>query len=395
MGAQAPEGFRLEQRLPIRHGEVYAAVRESDEREVLLKRYPAKRSASHVRVVQEREILRVLDGRGAMQVLELLETESPPVLVLERARGVSLAEWVRSGPLGPRDFLEVAIQLTEALGHVHDAHYIRCDVHPGNVRVDPPTRQMLADALGRSEEDVVPLARQVEQKTGSNPLLIQQFVLHMHAMHLIRFVSPAGWSWDDAAIAAADVSEGAIPLFMAKLDRLQPDPRELIEFASCVGDEFDIEHLTELSGHPPGRVEPSLLLLLQEGLIAPSPRGFRFVHDRIREAAHELIPVARSRALHLGVARFLSSTLSPEVIAENIFEIADHWTEALEMLEPSDRFRALRINVAAGSRALAAGSAKTASSYFGVARSLFREADLGRDPKLAFEIFANAAESAH
>jgi hypothetical protein len=53
------------------------------------------------------------------------------------------------------------------------------------------------------------------------------------------------------------------------------------------------------------------------------------------------------------------------------------------------------MNRAAGLRALAAGAAATASTYFEFARGLFRDEDWERDPELAFALFAEGSEAAY
>src|SRR5262249_44445701 len=153
----------------------------------------------------------------------------------------------------------------------------------------------------------------------------------------IRFEAPQGWSWDDAALAAADIPEGAVGLLTAKIARLPAGAASLLELASCVGDEFDLEALTELSGGGPEEVRPSVFILSDHGRLAPSAGGFRFVSDRIREAAHALLQPRERAALHRRVALQLLGASPPAQRAERTFEIADHLNRAREVLEGPER----------------------------------------------------------
>jgi hypothetical protein len=258
----------------------------------------------------------------------------------------------------------------------------------------PATTEMLADALDQPTARVAGLADCVALKTGCNPLWIQQFVLHVHQLGLIRFEHPAGFTWDEAGIAAAAVPEGAVGLLVAKLERLEQRPRDVLQLASCVGDVFEVELLAELSGEPREALEIPLFALAREGLIAPSQQGFRFVHDRIREAAQALLEAGQRTKLHARTARHLLEQAPLAAFTDRVFEIADHLNRGLDHLSDEERFKAIEINASAGARALAAGASQTADSYLSVARDLVREEHWDRNPTLLFNLLFQSAEAA-
>jgi hypothetical protein len=253
---------------------------------------------------------------------------------------------------------------------------------------------MLADALERPIGEVRSFAGCVARKTGNSPFLIQQFVLHMHSLGLIRFAPRHGWTWNDAAIAAADIPEGAVALMVSKLERLDPAARELIEFASCVGDSFDVEQLLHLSGRDRDDIEPPLFVLAEEGLIAPAPGGFRFAHDRIREAAQSLLSDAARSRLHHDAGKLLLARTPEAERAQRAFEIVEHLNRGRAHLEADLRIPLMDLNLTAGKRALAAGAGATASGYLTVARELFGPSDWETRRELGFDLYLQSAESA-
>ena len=253
---------------------------------------------------------------------------------------------------------------------------------------------MLADALGRSPEQMGALADCVARKTDRSPLLIQQFVWHLHAQGLLRFAHGQGWTWSDSAIVAADIPEGAVSMMVAKLERLDRAALDMLQFASCVSDEFDAELLAELSERPRASLDAALLRLSEEGLIAPSRGGFRFVHNRIRETAQDLLSVEARAAIHHETAQLLLSRLPEPERSERVFEIVDHLNLGLARIAEDRRLEAVRLNLTAGKRALASGAVATAASYFGVARNLFRAADWAEQAQLGFELHLQGADSA-
>ncbi len=258
----------------------------------------------------------------------------------------------------------------------------------------PAVAELLADSLERPSVAVRPLAELIERKTGNNPQLVRQFIEHIGARGFLRHAPGEGWSWDRDEVLAADIPDGAAALLSAKLDRLEPGSRALIQFASCAGDEFDIELLCELSQRERATLEEQLAALCDTGLIAPCARGFRFVHHRIREAAQAQLPEDVRGQLHYDMARLLLARTSEEERAERVFLIVEHLNRGRRYLPRELRVTAIRLNALAGRRTLGSGAAATAEGYFAVARELFSEEDWTQEHALGFELHLSSAEGA-
>jgi histidine kinase len=320
------------------------------------------------------------DSGSCVLLEDVLSSAADPALLVIGA--------FRAGDGEDEDALPLSISKLEA----HGVPLHRMSLRPLTV---VETTAMLSDALGRSHDETRPLAECVARKTGCNPLLIREFVLHMHAQGLIHFVHPTGWAWNDAAIAAANIPDGAVGLMVAKLGGLSPASREVIEMASSIGDEFELSFLAELLGRPPASLEPSLTGLLASGLIAPSSGGFRFVHDRIREAAQSLPSRERRAEQHVHIARVLLARCSEAEWVEESFGIAEHLNGCGELLPEDLRLPSIRANLHAAKLALSKGDATTAGKMLEVARALFRDTDWPSQHALGFEIHLLGAESAY
>jgi tRNA A-37 threonylcarbamoyl transferase component Bud32 len=251
---------------------------------------------------------------------------------------------------------------------------------------------MLADALERPPEAVSNLAELIERKTGNTPLLVRQFVEHVHGRGLLQHRAGHGWSWDAAEVAAADIPDGAVELMTAKIEKLAPELRGLLEFASCVGDEFDVELLSELSRGEREPLKLALFALSDAGLIAPCAHGFRFVHDRIREAAQQLLSEEQRARIHFDTARVLLERTADEERDAWVFEIVEHLNRGLVHISEELRVTAMELDLRAGTRALASGAAATACGYLDVARRLFREEDWRAHWTIGFQIHLQSAE---
>jgi hypothetical protein len=235
--------------------------------------------------------------------------------------------------------------------------------------------QILSDVLHKPAGAVQPLAERVALKTCGSPLLVEQFVLHLHACDALRFEGTGGWTWDEAAIDAVELPEGAVALMVAKIERLDADPRELLQLVSCLRDEMDIDSLYELSGRRHESLEAPLSALLEAGLIVSSPLGFRFAHDRIREAAHALLSEEQRARIHYRTGKLLLERTPDDALNERVFELADHLNRGVEHLSDEEREKAVGMNLRAGRRALACGAAAQAADYFEHALALVKGGD--------------------
>jgi len=262
------------------------------------------------------------------------------------------------------------------------------EVYPLELGPLPATAagQMLAEALGHPPECTRELATLAARHTENNPLLLQQWVYHLHELEAIRFELGSGWVWDVEQILAAAIPEDPVGMLLAKLQRLPLDARSILQFASCVGDEFDIQMLAELSRKDPRSLELALYSLSDEGLLGPCRAGFRFVHDRIREAAQALLSERERAQLHLRTASLLIEAEPAEGATDRTFEIADHLYRAHAEVPEERRLASVQVHKQAAERALRGGAAGTGSHYAGAALDLLCEEDWTTQRALCFDV---------
>jgi class 3 adenylate cyclase/tetratricopeptide (TPR) repeat protein len=273
------------------------------------------------------------------------------------------------------------------------------DKHPTWLTVRPNATSIVLEPLSereaelllellRGEADVSPeiLARITEAAEG-NPLFVEQ----MLAM-LTEDDEPAG--------------EIAIPpsihaLLAARLDRLRPEERAVIERASVIGKEFWRGAVSDLT--PEGErasVSPHLMALVRKDLIRPSRSifpsedGFRFRHILIRDAAYLGIPKETRAELHERYAGWLEQTAGEraseldEILGYHL-EQAYRYRDELGPIGERDRELAARAGerlAAAGRRAIVArGDVSAAASLISRAVGLLPPDDRER-PALLTEL---------
>ena len=91
---------------------------------------------------------------------------------------------------------------------------------------------------------------------------------------------------------------------------------------------------------------------VRTGLIFRSDDSYRFLHDRVQEAAYSLIPEKMRSAAHLRIGMLLAAHTPEAKREEAIFEIVNQLNRGSHLLTSvEDRERVAELNLIAGRRA--------------------------------------------
>ncbi|WP_239470439.1 trifunctional serine/threonine-protein kinase/ATP-binding protein/sensor histidine kinase [Archangium violaceum] len=269
-----------------------------------------------------------------------------------------------------------------------------------DLQLEPLSRehiqQLVADSLpGAGEGMVGPFAALVHEKTGGNPFFLTQFMLTLHHDGLLTRTPEGGWRWDAAGVRAKDYSDNVVDFMVSRLRQLPVRAQHLLQLAACVGNVFQRQLLVIISGAEPSEVEAGLEEALQEGmLVRVGSEQCRFLHDRIQQAAYELIPAQERKAVHLRIGRLMLASLSPEEVREKIFDVVGQLNAAAELIvDERERHRVARLNAEAGWKARASTAFRSAADSFALAFTFIPGDPWETDPELAFKLQLDRAHS--
>src|SRR4029077_18441068 len=110
---------------------------------------------------------------------------------------------------------------------------------------------------------------------------------------------------------------------------------------------------------------------VRQELIDRLDGAYRFVHDRIRDAAYSLIPEPSRADAHLRIGRLLAAHTPPEKREELIFEIANQLNRGVALITSRDEREELaELDLIAGTRARNATAYASALTYLAAGRAL-------------------------
>ncbi len=246
---------------------------------------------------------------------------------------------------------------------------------------------MVADTLHCSERLAQPLTNLVAQKTQGNPFFATQFLKALHQDELITFDLKAGhWQCDLVRVRSAALTDDVVEFMAMQLQKLPKATQEMLKLAACIGNQFDLATLAIVSEKSPLDTATDLWKALQEGLILPVSETYKFfqtnelveenrdcnlavpykfLHDRVQQAAYSLIPETNKQITHLNIGQLLLSNVSKSQREERILEIVNQLNYGIQLItEPENKVKLAQLNLAAGQKARAATAYAASVKYF-------------------------------
>lgn len=256
---------------------------------------------------------------------------------------------------------------------------------------------LVAAAVRSSREEALSLAGLVHERTAGNPFFAIQFLTALHEERLITFDAETGtFRWDMAKIRARSFTDNVVDLMIGKLRRLPEATQAALKDFACLGSHAEIEVLTAALGRPEQDLHAALGEAARAGLVTGAGGAYRFLHDRVQEAAYTLIPEGDRPAVHLEIGRLLLSRTAPEQLDERLFAIVNqHNRGAALITSPEERERVAELDLAAGKRARASTAHASALKYLAAGSALLPEDAWERRHDLAFTLELHRAECEH
>jgi eukaryotic-like serine/threonine-protein kinase len=153
------------------------------------------------------------------------------------------------------------------------------------------------------------------------------------------------WQLDEAGLDALELPSDALGLVLARVDGLGPAAHDVLVTAAVAGTRFRPEVVAVALERDPVGVLDVLVEAAGRGLVEQRhDSGYAFLHDRIREALLERLPLDEESRQHARIGAALEALPVPAQRrpAERVFEIAHHYVAAGPGFQPAGRYRPAR-----------------------------------------------------
>jgi PAS domain S-box-containing protein len=296
---------------------------------------------------------------------------------------------------------------------------------------------LIADTLRSDKKSVAPLAALVKRKTGGNPFFVSEFLKMLHSENLITFSFPscaqltfdstsfatfasnsvnncaefqAGWQWDIAQIEEMEITDNVVELMIGKLQKLPESTQQILRLAACVGIDFDLHVLSVICEKSPQLVFADLQAALASGLILAVSEvnaellivNYKFLHDRVQQAAYALIDEGHKKIVHWQIGCFLWKNTEGYSQTDDIFKIVDQINIGIEngldltsTFTQEEREQIANLNLIAAKKAKAAAAYAAAAMYLNVSRRLLADSSWENQYELTLNLYLESVEVAY
>ncbi|MCL1465033.1 AAA family ATPase [Argonema galeatum] len=275
--------------------------------------------------------------------------------------------------------------------------------------------QLVADTLICDLSFAQPLTELVYQKAKGNPFFSTQFLKSLYEDGQISFDwNLRHWQCDIDQVTFADASD-VVEFMAVQLQKLPKETQDVLKLAACIGAQFDLDTLAIVNEELPEPTASALWKALQEGLILPITEGYNFIqidaqsltnyvanpiykflHDRVQQAAYSLIPNDQKQATHFKIGQLLLKNLSEIEREEKLFDIVGHLNRGIELIaQPRERETLAQLNLQAGRKARSSTAYIAAKAYLQTGIELLTLNCWQSQYELTLNLYVAATEAAY
>ncbi len=184
------------------------------------------------------------------------------------------------------------LQELDRLGGGHRVRLARLD--------QVATVQLLSHILGFAPVNPR-FGRWVYRESEGNPLFALEMLRSLHGEGVLSRDARGAWGtpWDDEGGPPENLLPPTVEqVTRRRLGRLTREARLLLDAAAVLGEEASFGNLCTTADLPREEALSILDDLRRQHLLLEGPTGYRFGHDKMRQAVYEAIPLHERRALH-------------------------------------------------------------------------------------------------
>ncbi|MEK8020825.1 MAG: GAF domain-containing protein, partial [Candidatus Parabeggiatoa sp.] len=248
----------------------------------------------------------------------------------------------------------------------------------------------------------------IYQKTQGNAFFTHQFLHTLYFEALLRFdFEQQKWRWDVEQIVAQNITDNVVELMANKIEKLPSSTSATLQLAACIGNQFDLSILAIIYEQGLNETLSTLSPAIAEELIQPLDENykhletfdkaqFKFLHDRVQQAAYARIDDEQKQAVHLQIGRLLFKNTPANVLEGQIFDIVRHFNHSLELLNnQAERLEIAGLNLMAGQKAKMATAHGASIKYLQIGMRLLSTDSWQTDYNLTINLYVEGTEAAY
>ncbi|PAX48928.1 serine/threonine-protein kinase, partial [Brunnivagina elsteri] len=296
---------------------------------------------------------------------------------------------------------------------------------------------LISQTISHDDSTTCFLTQMVFAKTQGNPFLSVNFFQSLYEQETITFnFETLKWEYDIDRIKELCVTDDVLDVMVREVYLLGSPFRKILKLAACLDGPFDYKTLCILSQEEPLVVKARLWEALLKGLVIPETItqavciagntdeileidfseldlfegkepyivpvldhisiNYYFIHDRIKQAAYDLIPEDERKATHLKVGYLLVDSTPKSKREERIFELVNQFNIAFDLITDREELDGLaEMNLCAGRKALGLTEYSAGYNYLTFGLKSLANDSWESNYEISLSLYETAAEAAY
>ncbi|MEH2057506.1 MAG: AAA family ATPase [Nostoc sp.] len=241
-------------------------------------------------------------------------------------------------------------------------------IHCQNLQIADVCK-LVSDTLKSSLHSSEELAKLIFNKTAGNPFFVNQLLKFIHQENLLLFNFASGqWQWEIQQIQMLEITDNVVELMIGKIQKLKETTQNILKIAACIGNRFNLNILSCVNEKSQNDTALDIWEAIQAGLVIPLSDSYKlpqlldnvdifvidykFLHDRVQQAAYTLIPDEHKKEIHLNIGRLLLKNVDESLLEEKIFDIVNQLNIGADLINsPEEKYRLAELNLISGRKA--------------------------------------------
>ena len=265
-------------------------------------------------------------------------------------------------------------KIISTLGENEDSGCRTTQLTLGNLGVDESHEVVMALLSIEDKERTLRLAQICHKKTLGNPFFLIQYLLNLTEEGFLEFdLGTFQWNWEDSGIEEkTTAADNVVELVKERMEKLPKQHLHFLKLAACIGSTFSQKMMSIAWENVPcqsdGEEEAketldSLVEMAIQGNFIEGSVTFQWLHDKIQEAAMQLIAHKDSSEIKFEIGLSLYRELSPVDLAAEIFVVANLLNSVEQPNMEKQRSIVFGLNLEAAEKAKSFSAFESAAMY--------------------------------
>ena len=278
--------------------------------------------------------------------------------------------------------------------------------------------QIISESLHADKNKCKELSDLVFQKTQGNPFFVNEFIKSLYYKNYLKVNNKIGnWNWDIDKIISLDVTENVVELMESQIKELSINTQNILKLAASMGVNFDLFTLSIVYEHSLKQTIIDLWDAFKKGFVISSGdysrlydlacnnktgddylktiinQTYRFRHDRIQQAAYNLIDDSNKEHIHLKIGWLILNNTKEDDIDDKLFDILSHLNIGRKLIhDDQQKYKLINLNITASRKAKRATAYLASVNHLKIAMSLLPENEWENNYELTFVIKRDISE---